>query len=62
MIGLKRMPLLFRGSIVLAWALAIIHFIFATVIESRLWMPEFAFLMPPSLYNCQGIFDRRETW
>ena len=58
-VGFSRLPLVFRGSIVLAGLLVIIHFVVATVIESRLWMPEFALLIPASLYNLQVKFDSR---
>ena len=57
----SRLSLLFRGSILIAGLLVIIHFIVATVIESRLWMPEFALLIPPSLFNLQEILDPRDT-
>jgi hypothetical protein len=53
--GFSRLSLFFRGSILLAAGLVIIHFIVATVIESRLWMPEFALLIPPSLQNLRRI-------
>jgi hypothetical protein len=57
--GFNRKQILFRGSIVLAGILVIVHFVVATVIESRLWMPVFALLIPPSLLTLQGIFNRR---
>lgn len=59
--GFTRKPLIFRGSIVVAAALVLIHFAVATVIESRLWMPLYALLIPSSLHTLNNKFARNSS-
>ena len=56
--GFMQKPLIFRGSIILAGVMVVIHFAVGTVIESRLWMPVFALLIPPSLETLRWHFGK----